>query len=293
MSNIDKITVVDLGNMNIKYAGEFEGMFSSKISTDYQAYEDGFQRIELDGRITYLGIGELSREFNKAERDYMAQLLYAVCKANSGDILETNLTLLLPALQMKNKNKLIDSLKGKEFSLKFNGQDRMVNIKDVLVLPEGYATFFALKDEYKEGDICIVDLGSRTINICALVDARIQKIETIKLGSFDFYSKVKAIENAKGDDYTEEDIPRLIKNGTIKVFNKQYAEFLNEILNSIKPYVNLKTFKCVFTGGTSLMLEEYINKLTLPNFKILENALNSNVIGAKNASMLIWKVSAA
>ncbi|MDD3224737.1 MAG: ParM/StbA family protein [Clostridium sp.] len=289
-----KITVVDLGNMNIKYIGEgCKGMFSSKISMDYQSYKDGFQRIELEGSVTYIGIGQLSREFNKAERDYLPQLLYANSLANKESNIETNLTLLLPIIQMENKVRLIGSLKNKEFNFKFNDEKRVIKIKECLVLPECYVSYFSLSEEDKQGDVCILDLGSRTINICVLENGKIQKLNTVKLGSFDFYSKIKAQENAKGEDYTEEDIPRLIKNGTIKIFNKQYAEFLNEILNSIKSYVNIKTYKTIFTGGTSLMLEEYINKLNLPNFKIHDDPLSSNVKGAKIASELLWKASAA
>lgn len=284
-----KITVVDLGNFNIKYIGkDLKGIFNSKISTDYQSYQDGFQRIELDGRTTYIGIGDLSREFNKCEREYLPQLLYAICKANEDKAIETNLTLLLPIVQMENKPKMIDNLKNHEFKIKYNGLDRVIKVNDVLVLPEGYISYFSLSEEDKQGDICILDLGSRTINICVLENGKIQKLNTVKLGSFDFFSKIKAIENSKGEDFSEEDISRLIANGTIKVFQKQYAEFLNEILNSIKPYVNIKTYKTIFTGGTSLMLKEYISKLTLTNFKIHEDSLNSNVIGASEASKLIF-----
>jgi len=287
-----KITVIDLGNMFIKYMGVAKGNFSSRISNDYIGYEDGFERAEIDGRITYFGTGELSREFNKAERDYTAQLLYAISKANPlEDCIETNLTLLLPTIQMKNKTKLIENLKGKEFSPKVNGKDKVIKINDVLVLPEGYISYFSLSNEKRSGDLALIDIGSRTINLALLVDGKIQKIETIKLGSFDFYSKIKAIENSSGEDFTEEEIPRLIKSNIIKVYQKQYAEFLNEILNSIKPYCNLKTYKCLFTGGTSLMLQQYIIKLPLPSVDVLENADTSNVIGAMIASKKMWGVA--
>jgi plasmid segregation protein ParM len=288
-----RITIVDLGNMNIKYYGEDgQGIFSSKISTDFESYEDGFQRVEYDNQKTYIGIGELSREFSKAERQYLPQLLYAISKANENiELIDTNLTLLLPSIQMQNKSKLIDVLKGKDFNIKFNGQDRIISIKNVLVLPEGYVSYFSLITDEKQGDLCIVDIGSRTVNISVLQDAKIQKLNTVKSGTFDFYSRIKSIENAKGNDFVEEDIQRLIKNETIKVFQKQYQEFLDDILNSIKPYVNLKTYFTIFTGGGSLLLQEHINKLTLPNFKIHEDALNSNLLGALRASELVWKVS--
>lgn len=289
MGNV-KLSIVDLGNFNIKYIGEDgSGMFSSKISTDFQSYPDGFQRIELDGRVTYIGIGELSREFNKVERNYLPQLMYAICSGNKEEIIETNLTLLLPILQMENKSKLVQALKGKEFTFKVNGEDRIVKILDCLVLPEGYASYFTLNDNEQESDVCLIDLGSRTINICVVENGKIQKLNTVKRGSFDFYSKLKSIENSKGEDYTEEDIPRLVKNGTIKVFKNQYNDFLHEILNDVKPYANIKTYSStILTGGTSLMLQESINKLNMPNLRIHENPLNSNVIGAKNASELIW-----
>ncbi|AVP64130.1 heat-shock protein Hsp70 [Clostridium botulinum] len=283
-----KITVVDLGNINVKYVGENKGRFSSKITNDYQSYEEGFQRVEYNGIKTYIGVGELSREFNKADRDYMAQLLYSLAKANTADTKETNLTLLLPIIQMKNKTRLIETLKGENFKFKFNGIDREIKINDLMVLPEGYASYYSLDIENKKGDVCILDLGSRTINICVLENAKIVKTNTIKLGSFDFYSKIKSLENAKGEDYIEEDIQRLIDNRLIKVDSKQYIEFLSDILNAVKPYVNLKTYNTIFTGGTSLMLKEYIEKLPLNKFRIHPNALTSNVDGAMEASKKVW-----
>lgn len=286
------LSIVDLGNFNIKFIGvDNKGIFPSKYSTDYQAYPDGFQRVELDGRITYIGTGELSREFNKAARDYLPQLLYAVCKGNNSNTIETNLTLLLPILQMENKAKLIEKLKNKDFTLKYNGKDKTVSVKDILVLPEGYVSYFSLSEEDKQGDVCIIDIGSRTINICVLQDGKIQKLNTVKLGSFDFYSKIKSIENAKGEDYTEEEIPRLINNGTINISSIQYSDFLSEILNSIKPYVNIKTYHTIWTGGASLLLQEEINKLELINSKIHFDPLNSNAIGAEVASKKIWGIT--
>lgn len=282
------ITVVDLGNINIKYVGDNQGMFSSKITNDYQSYEEGFQRVEYNGIKTYIGVGELSREFNKADRDYMAQLLYAIGKANNEDTKETNLTLLLPIIQMKNKRKLVENLKGKTFNFKFNGIDRSIKVNDLLVLPEGYASYYSLDIEDRKSDVCILDLGSRTINICVLENGKIVKTNTVKLGSFDFYSKIKSLENAKGEDFSEEDIQRLIGNGLIKVESKQYVTFLGDILNAVKPYANLKTYNTIFTGGTSLMLREYISKLPLTKFKIHSDALTSNVSGALEASKKVW-----
>ncbi|APM41176.1 heat-shock protein Hsp70 [Clostridium kluyveri] len=271
-----------------------KGVCSSRISTDYEAYDEGFQRIEYNDQTIYFEIGEIQKELNKAEKGYIVpQILYALCKANPKEqIVETNLTLLLPIIQMQTKTKLINKFKNQEFTFKYNGEDRIISIKDVLILPEGYSTYFSLSSEDKKGSIVIVDIGSRTVNLAVLINGKIEKLNTITLGSYNFFQKIKNIENAKGQNFVEEDIKRLIDEGFIKVYQKQYIEFLNNILDSIKPLINLSTYKVIFTGGTSLMLQEYINQLKLPKFKIHEDALNSNVIGAMEASKITWGASA-
>lgn len=286
MQNV-KNTVIDMGNYFVKYIGENKGSFSSKYTTDYQSYQDSFQRVEIDGFITYLTIGEFSKEYDKTNKEnFIPQLMYGICKANSEDTIKTNLCLMLPVMQMANKNKLLDIIsKHKNVKLKYNGKERNVTIEDTLILPEGYSSFFSLTTEQKKGDICIVDCGSRTINLAILETGKVVKLQTIKLGSYDFYTKIKNIENK---DYTEEDIQRLINNKIITVDPKEYDFFLNNILNAIKPYANLTTYKVYWTGGTSLMLQDYIKQLPLKNSTILENAATSNVDGAFEASKKVW-----
>ncbi|WP_026884236.1 ParM/StbA family protein, partial [Clostridium akagii] len=240
-------TVIDLGNYFIKYIGTNKGRFSSKYTTDYQSYQDSFQRVEIDGFITYLTIGEFSKEYDKTNKEnFIPQLMYAIIKANNEDIIKTNLCLMLPIMQMANKNKLLDIInKHKNIKLKFNGKDKDVTIEDTLILPEGYSSYFCLTTEQKKGDICIIDCGSRTVNLAMFQNGKVVKLQTIKLGSYDFYTKIKNIENK---DYSEEDIQRLIDNKIITVHIKEYVPFLNNILNAIKPYANLNTYKVYWTG---------------------------------------------
>lgn len=287
MENV-KRTIADMGNYFIKYIGENKGSFSAKCTVDFQSYEDSFQRVNIDGFTTYLTIGEFSKEYDKTNKEnFIPQLLYTICKANNEDTIKTNLCLLLPIMQMANKAKLLDIInKHKSTELKFNGKDKKVNIEDVLILPEGYASYFSLAPEQKQGDICIIDCGSRTINLAIFENGKVVKLQTIKLGSYDFYTKIKNIENK---DYSEEDIQRLIDNNIISVVPKEYSLFMSNILNAIKPYANLSTYKVFWTGGTSLMLKEQIEKLDLKNSTILSNAETSNVDGALEASKLVWK----
>ena len=290
---VNNVVVIDQGNWNTKWINNkgIKGVFSSRVSSEYQSYEEGFQRIEYNEQTIFFEVGQIQKEFNKIEKwCLIPQILYTLCKANPGqEIIESNITLLLPAIQMQNKTRLIDKLKNKEFNFKYNGKEILASIHNVLILPEGYVSYFSLNSEDKKGSVALVDIGSRTVNLVVLHNGKIEKLNTITLGSYNFFQKIKNIENAKGENFVEEDIKRLIDEGIIKVYQKQYAEFLNNILDAIKPLVNLATYKVIFTGGTSLMLQEYINKLTLPNFKIHEDALNSNIIGAMEASKIILK----
>lgn len=290
------ITSVDLGNYNIKYVGkDGNGMFSSKISIAYQAFPDAFERISFnDDSITntyYIGVGALQREFNKVKKEFLPQILYAICKANSKKVIETKLITLLPIVQMANKNKIINAFKNKDLYFKYNGERRIVSIDSILVLPEGYMSYYALNDEDKQGNICIIDIGSRTLNLCVIQDGKTQVLNTIKLGTFDFYTQVKDKENSKGNDFQEEDIQRLIDNKIIEITPGQYDNFLKQILNAIKPIVNIKTYNVIFTGGGSLLLKDSIQRLNLPKYKIMDDPLNSNVVGAKKAAIMIWGVS--
>lgn len=293
-NNETKRTYIDDGNYNIKYIGENgNGIFSSEISREHQAYPEAFDSIIMENGMntTYIGTGSLPREFNKTSRDFLPQIMFAISRANKEDTIETKLVLLLPIIQMENKSKFIDTLQNQDFTFKYNGKDRLVSVKDVLVLPEGYVSYFTLSPEQKQGSVCIIDCGSRTINLCVLEDGKVQKLQTIGIGSFDFYSQIKNEQNSKGNDYQEEDIQRLIKDEVIKVYQKSYSDFLEQILNAIKPYCNYRTYHVYFTGGTSLLLKDYIDKLNLPRYEIMDDPLNSNVKGAKAAAEMIWGMS--
>lgn len=142
-------------------------------------------------------------------------------------------------------------------------------------------------DNTENDDVLIIDIGSRTVNYSSFIEGKIEKSFTNKIGTYDFYSKVKELENSKGEDYVEEDIERLIKRGRIKVEHQLYLDFLKDILNYTKGQVNIKNYKVYFTGGGSLLLEDYIRSDTPCN--IHEDAVYSNVIGASNLCKQVWR----
>lgn len=273
--------IVDMGNYDIKYRGNVTGKFSSKISTDFNPNAEAFERIEINGVTTYIGVGMLQREYNKADKNYLAQVLYATTKATTNR--EINLGLLLPVVQLTNKNKFIDTFKGKTFNFKINGKDKSIHVNKVAVLPEGYIAYYS--SNYST-DCLTVDVGSRTLNFATFVDGQVEMNWTEKLGTFDFYTIIKDLENSKGETYTEEDIERQIKRGRIKVDEVLYVDFLKKILNFAKAKVSLKNYDTIFCGGGAELLRPYITKYTPAD--VLENAQYTNVNGAYNVCKKMW-----
>ena len=144
----------------------------------------------------------------------------------------------------------------------------------------------AAKENNKD-EILICDVGSRTINFLTIINGKTEYNYTERLGVLDLYANIKDIENSKGEDYIEEDIERLIKNGRIVVDSRVYLDFLKLILNRIQAKVNIKNYKVYFTGGGSLLLKEYIEANTPA--KVLENAQFSNVLGAHKIAEIGWR----
>ena len=297
MSDIIKIllSIIDLGNYNVKGINQ-DGKqinFKSNISRNYETFPDGFNYVLLDGEYTYFEKGVFSKEYIKTNKDYTAQLLYAIAKLHEDvEKIETNLTLLLPISEMEHKQKYIEELKGKEFKYTVKTdkkKDKTVKINDVLVIPEGYASYFTLEDKIKTSSILLIDIGGRTSNVVAMDNGKPQVLNTYKIGILNFYAKLKKLNEDK--EYNLEDIERLIKKGDIKVTPKQLAAFTNDIINEIKIDVNLNHYdNVVWTGGGSTVIESIIKEKLPKSCSVNKEPLYSNILGALEVSKITWGV---
>ena len=277
--------IIDLGNYDIKYLSNgVKGKFSSKISTEFNPNPEVFERIEYNGQVTYIGVGSLEREYNKVDKNFLPSLLYAISKSTTDN--NINLCLLLPVNQLPQKEVFKSLLEGKKFSYKFNGKDRAISINKLAILPEGYCSYYSLSN-VQDKDVLIIDIGSRTVNFASFLEGKIEKNFTHKLGVYDLYKRVKEVENAKGNDYIEEDIERLIKRKNILVDDSMYLTFLKDVLNTAKGNINLKNYDVKFVGGGSLVLKKYIEENTPA--EVIKDSTYSNVIGAENLCKAVWR----
>ena len=283
-----KNVVVDLGNYNIKYYGDRKGSFSAKYSTKFNPNEEMYERIQVDGQTIFIGIGSLSLEFNKIKKNYLGQLLYGINLAtNESDI---NLCLLLPIVQIPNKNDMINKLRGTTFNCIINGNHRTISINKVAVLPEGYCGYYSFDENENtvlNEDTLIIDIGSRTLNFAAFCNGKLVEIFTEKLGVFNLYSTIKDIQNSTGTAYVEEDIERLIANNKINVDSRIYQDFYDDVINRAKAKVNIETFKVYFVGGGALLLKDIIEaNMTAV---VHPEAQYANIIGAYRLCQSVWK----
>lgn len=289
------LSVIDLGNYNVKGINQNGKRidFKSNISRNYETYPDGFNYVLLDGEYTYFEKGVFSKEYIKTNKDYTAQLLYAIAKLHEEvENIVTNVTLLLPISEMEHKQKYIDDLKGKEFKYTVKTSkkmDKTVKINDVLVVPEGYASYFTLEDNIKTSSVLLIDVGGRTSNVVAMENGKPQVLNTYKIGVLNFYSKLKKLNEDK--EYNLEDVERLITKGDIKVTPKQLASFINDIINEIKIEVNLNHYdNVIWTGGGSKVIESIINDNLPECCSVNKEPLYSNILGALTVSKITWGI---
>lgn len=290
------LSIVDLGNYNIKGINQ-DGLkidFKSNFSRNFETYPDGFNYVLLDGEYTYFEKGVFSKEYIKTNKDYTAQLLYAIAKLHEDvENIETNLTLLLPISEMEHKQKYISDLKGKEFKYIVKASkkmDKTVKINDVLVIPEGYASYFTLEDNIKTSSVLLIDVGGRTSNVVAMNSGKPQVLNTYKIGVLNFYSKLKKLNEAK--EYNLEDVERLIKKGDIAVTEKQLAAFTNDVVNEIKIDVNLSHYdNVIWTGGGSTVIKDIIENKLPTSCCISKEPLYSNILGALEVSKITWGIN--
>ena len=298
MSKVVKvlISVIDLENYNVKGINQ-DGLkinFKSNFSRNFETYPDGFNYVLLDGEYVYFEKGVFSKEYIKTNKDYTAQLLYAISKLHEDiENIETNLTLLLPISEMGHKQKYIDDLKEKEFTFEVKTSKKMkktVKINDVLVIPEGYASYFTLDDTIKTSSVLLIDVGGRTSNVVAMDNGKPQALDTYKIGVLNFYAKLKKLNEDK--EYNLEDIERLIDKGDIEVTEKQLAAFTNDIINEIKIDVNLNHYdNVIWTGGGSNVIKEIIENNLPESCTVNAEPLYSNILGSLEVSKITWGIN--
>ena len=278
------ILAVDLGNYNIKTS---EGVvFESRYQeVEQEDFDNEF--VELDNKFYKMESGEFENEFNKAKKNYLPNLLYAISKSVDKNEEEIDLVLGVPASNLGITSEIKSDIENKEFKFKVFGVDKKIKINKVATVAEGLSSFYTLKKQERLKDLIILDIGGRTLNVCAFSKGKTLLKFTEPGGMLDLYSIVQEKYNKFGNNANIEEIIRLITNETINC-SEEKQKFVKDQINKIKLKIsNLNTFKIYVTGGGSLELQEALRE-SLGNITYIPDSIFSNVKGNKIIADLKW-----
>ena len=301
-----KNIVVDLGNFNVKYYGTRTGNFSSKFKPASGTLSDKYETIRIENKEYYMEVGKYNKEASKTKKNYLPNLLLALLKAegldtnkefsyegeNAAEPLKVSLCMLLPVDQMDEKQKYIDDLQDNIFDFEYKSKRRIVEIHNVKVVPEGYASFLTLSKEDMKGLISVFDIGSRTCNYVKIFNGKMQDSATLNnIGSFRFYDYVKEVCKEDGKNYADDKIPMLIETGKITFEQVELgkAKYFTELINDIKGTDDLaENNRVLFTGGmANIIRTELESCCDDTDIIVIEDCVNSNVNGCAKMMGLI------
>lgn len=285
--NKPKILTVDLGNYNINTCERI--MFPATFTEGKPENPQGEEIITIDG-VHYCMAKECAFdfEFNKNKKNYKPNLFYAIEKSMKGKEKHINLVLGVPVENFGVGNDFKTDLESQEFEFEINGDKRKVIINKVAVVGEGISSYYTLSEQDRSGDIMIIDIGGRTINVVTFRNGKLEHKKQINMGMLDFYESVKTRHNSKhGDNLETEQMYSYIKKGMVEVNHEDEVKFLMDAFNRIKQVANRDFYKIYFTGGGSITLEDTIKELE-PRGTIMEDALFTNVNGNKAIAEAQW-----
>lgn len=199
---------------------------------------------------------------------------------------------------------------------------RKVNIKDVMVFPQGMSALWATlmnhegkiiqKDLLREGNqIGIIDIGFRTTDVC-VVEMRehgafrilFPYSDTIDQGVVNLHENIKVAYQNKtgGSDLSENKINRILKQGSITYkgkkidLSKELDEAFNNIANSINDRLQQlwkeesDTFDYIFVvGGGGLMFIDHLQEDFDNRLMSIVSSQFANAIGYYRIGKIMMK----
>lgn len=288
---------VDIGNYSVKTSNKTS--FISKISGIYTFDEE--KKVNIDGIDYFIEEGEFSTDWNKSKKDNTIPLLYsALAKENENCF---KVVLGLPIGQYKqNKENLKKTIENNKFkTVIYKGEKKDILISDVMVAPEGAATYYNLSNEQKEmignKQLIIVDIGGRTTDITLFKEKKILEVKTIPVGMLDVYRDiVDEINRVYTQEFKLEEGEEVLKEGLFLDGEYKDKSFIKIILqkhfNSIYKELQLKFNPAkgyiLLTGGGSVIFKNAF-KNRLKNVIVDDDPIFSNATGFYKLGLNIWK----
>lgn len=290
MSNKITDLEIDLGNYNTKSSNGV--IFRSAFIEGMPVNPLGENVISYNGESYTMEKGKFNNTFNKAQKNYLPNLFYAIIKSSSVECEDFNLMLNYPLDNESVAEQFKNDLIGQEFKVRYQrGQkitDRVIKIHNVRCVGESLSSYYTLNANERAEDLVIIDIGGRTTNVSVWQHRKLVDKFTIVLGTIDLFEDIiKRFNNENGDNKTIEEAERLIKREYITGCEVEYKRFLDELMNQIEKRLDRKTYTNYYTGGGSEMLRDLIENYLEPSGTIMDSPLFSNTNGNKEIAAAI------
>lgn len=282
-----KNLAVDLGNFNTKTSEEV--CFVSAHTKDIQIDKNA-QIIEFEGVKYCMEIGNFDKEYNKAAKDYMPNLLYAISK--STDETEINLILGLPITQLGKSEDIKNKLEEQSFCYKLNSIDKTIHIHKVAIVAEGLSSFYSFSDSDQSKDVTIIDIGGRTTNVVTIAESKVLSKDTLTYGILSLYKDICNAVNNDGGKLVEERVNIKLSWGELDEYKEKIKELKYNLMDRIKN--DLKDLdiapNIIFTGGGSAFIGEMLTEM-YPNkkCKLANDPVFTNVKGNLKLANAKWR----
>lgn len=284
--------IIDLGNSQYKM---IVGDKKIKDCSNVQLVSAGtFGAFEVDGKYYLFGEGaKTKRSTNKIceeKRALLGRALYPI--VNDKD--KVNITTLLPLslyVNQENKTKYAELLKGRYIVTNANGAKKTFTVASVDVCCESFSSLVTdaslLQQALYLVDIGGVDLSGVLVNRTPDVNKMFTAEKGMNILNIEL---AKVLTSKLLESYSDKDAELLL--GKFDTLPEEYKIIIDEF---IKEYIRTNIYeplkeigykplihKLVFCGGGSIALQRYLSKDN--NVTILEDAIYTNVLGAKTLS---------
>lgn len=293
------IVSIDHGNKSIKTpsmlftSGIIESDCKPGFQCDYILWNKKYYYL-TEKRISYL------RDKTEDDRFYVLTLFaiaYELRKAGIGDTFDpVNITLLvgLPPAHYGQLHKRFEQyfLRNREtIDFEFNHTLYSIRISKVVIYIQALAAAVTRYGELKTHAVSyVIDIGGFTVDILKLRHGKpdVEVVESFEQGIITLYNKIASQCNAQYDRLIDDaDIDEVIKgDATILPDEVQTlilantAQFLSEFYNFLREHgIDVKTSKCVFAGGGSILLRDMIEQSGKIGFPIFIDNIHANAIG--------------
>lgn len=293
------IVSVDHGNKSIKTpnyiftSGVIEAEDRPGMNVDYIFWNGKYYSL-TEKRISYL------RDKTEDNRFFVLTLFaiaYEMRRQNIPESLEPlDVTLLvgLPPAHYGRQHTNFEAYflrKREVVDFKFNGDYHSIRINKVASFPQALAAASTRYAELKNYSVSyIIDIGGFTVDVLKLRNGKpdLEVMESFEKGVITLYNTITSKCNAQFARLLEDcDIDEVIQNeptmlpGEVQLLIRNIVtEFLNEFYNFLREHsIDVKTSKCVFAGGGSILLRSMIERSGKVAFPIFIDNIHANALG--------------